>query len=122
MKLRNLNLAPEVARFVDFVIEDEQRISRIRTERIVCPGCQGRGATSAHLGDVTQWLAEDPDAIEDYMGGVYDRECTECRGLRVVDVPVEEGSDPDDWAQLSAWLQDEAEDRQMQEMERRMGA
>ena len=115
-------LPPEIERWMDFVLEDEDRIPRIRVQRIVCPRCNGRGASSAHLGDVTEWLREDPDAIEDYMGGVYDRECHECHGLRVVDEPVEEGSDPADWASLMDWLRWAAEDRAVSEQERRMGA
>jgi hypothetical protein len=116
------NLSPEVERWMDFVLEDEDRIARIAVERIVCPVCRGRGSSSAYLGDVTEWLREDPDAVEDYVGGFYDRECDECHGLRVIDEPVEAGSDPADWARLMAWLRDAADHRREIAAERRMGA
>ncbi len=59
----------------------------------VCGSCDGRGryvnpSIDAH-GLTADDFAEDPDFAEDYFRGVYDVTCDECRGQRVVPVPVE---------------------------------
>lgn len=46
----------------------------------ICEDCHGEGHNSRHLGDVTNWLAEDPDAAEDYFAGLYDQTCQNCGG------------------------------------------
>ena len=119
---RGLILEPDIRSWYEFYREDEGVEPEIRLERIVCPQCRGQGTSTAYLGDVTEWLAEDPDAIEDYLGGVYDRQCETCHGNNVIDSIVETGSNPDHWASLMGWLRDAAEDRHVSEMERRMGA
>ena len=63
-----------------------------------------------------------PEFYEDYMGGVYDVACHECKGNRVVPVP--------DFARLTdeekkAWrlqVQEEADTAAIYEAERRAGA
>lgn len=96
--------------------------NKITLNRIVCPDCHGEGHNSAHLGDVTDWLREDPDAIEDYMAGHYDQVCPTCEGRCVLDEPIAEGSDPALWASWIRWCRDDYEYRAMVEAERRMGA
>lgn len=48
----------------------------------ICPHCSGKGTSSAHLGAFTrdEMEEEGPEFQEDYMAGVYDRPCDECRG------------------------------------------
>lgn len=69
----------------------------------LCPHCQGSGYGD-NLGDVTEWVQEDPDFADDYRAGVYNTGCPRCKGLRVVprceaagcDQPVAEGHWYDD--------------------------
>ena len=63
----------------------------------VCPRCNGEGkhvnpAIDSH-GLSREDFDADPDFEEDYFSGVYDVECYECKGLRVVKVP--------DWMRLT---------------------
>jgi hypothetical protein len=46
---------------------------------IICPECEGDGATSKHLGVINaeDW---DPEEMEGYMAGKYDRRCGCCGG------------------------------------------
>jgi len=47
----------------------------------ICAHCDGEGLSSSHLGDVTNWLREsEPEEIEDYFDGAYDRPCDFCDG------------------------------------------
>lgn len=53
---------------------------------VVCPSCEGRGASSAYLGAFTSDDMHDMDDefMEDYFSGSFDRTCTECKGKNVV--------------------------------------
>ncbi len=54
----------------------------------ICGWCNGEGSSSAHLGEVSQMMDEDPEWAEDYMAGRYDIQCEECRGdgkVRAID-------------------------------------
>lgn len=81
----------------------------------VCPRCEGRGthtnpAIDGH-GISAEEMHEDPDFAEDYMRGVYDVQCYECDGLRVVEMPDEDRMTD---AMRAAWegkLECEAEER-----------
>jgi hypothetical protein len=98
----------------------EEGLSTIGTQWAICPTCRGNGTNSAHLGDVTEWLHEDPDAIEDYVSGFYDQLC-ECGGSGKVRVPahIGDGELARAWAD---WQREEWEYRSICEQERRMGA
>jgi hypothetical protein len=59
------------------------------TRFIVCPTCEGRGTHVNPAVDGNGLTAEDmaelgDDFREDYLGGVYDVRCEECKGDRVV--------------------------------------
>lgn len=118
---RSMILAPDVRSWFEYIRDEEEREPRINFERIVCPRCRGHGAVD-NLGDVTEWLREDPDAFDDYMSGMYDVRCDECHGNKVVDEMIEAGSDPDDWVSLMSWLRDACSHRAEVAAERRMGA
>lgn len=54
---------------------------------VICPSCDGEGSYVNPAVDSQGLSAEDladDDFREDYLGGVYDQRCSECRGLRVV--------------------------------------
>lgn len=59
------------------------------TRFIVCPTCEGRGTHVNRNVDGHGITSDEmdelgPDFFEDYMSGVYDVVCTECRGRNVV--------------------------------------
>jgi hypothetical protein len=59
---------------------------------VVCPRCDGEGkhtnpaidGNGITASEMHEILNDDPDFLEDYMGGMYDIPCTECHGKRVV--------------------------------------
>lgn len=93
----------------------------------LCPRCKGKGSHVNPAVDGSGLTQEDfdeggPEFRDDYMAGVYDVACHECRGKRVVAVP--------DWERLTEaerilWkkhVQEEADDRATIEAEIRFGA
>jgi len=96
----------------------------------VCPRCQGKGEHSNPAidgnGITSSEMAElGDDFLEDYMRGVYDVTCHECRGERLVweiDWDRWYKSDPEHAGMYERYLQDMAELRSIEEAERRMGA
>jgi len=64
---------------------------------VACPTCRGSGTHVNPAVDGNGLTAEDIDELggddfmEDYLGGVYDVICDECRGLRVVPKCEEHG-------------------------------
>lgn len=93
----------------------------------VCGRCEGRGTHTNPSIDGNGLTAEDfaeagDDFREDYMSGVYDVQCYECKGARVVAVVDRDRCDK---KLLKAWdnsQREEANYRAECEMERRMGA
>lgn len=82
----------------------------------VNPAIDGNGLTSDDMDELGD------DFRENYMSGIYDVRCEECKGEGFVLVADETSCSP---AELALWeqhLQDESEYRQEIEMERRMGA
>jgi hypothetical protein len=53
-----------------------------RRKWTICPVCDGEGRSSAYLGAFTQddMDQQDPDFLEDYVRGRYDRPCDTCGG------------------------------------------
>lgn len=49
---------------------------------MICPSCEGKGASSAYLGKLTQDRLDElgADWVEDYRNGVFDRQCRYCDG------------------------------------------
>jgi len=92
--------------FLEFIRDETGRTPH--TEWAICSRCRGNGTSTAYLGDVTEWLREDPDAAEDYFGGMYDKPCDECSGTGKVRTLPAESPVAHEWAE---WQRDEAEDR-----------
>ena len=98
-------------------------------KKIVCPTCGGEGkhvnpSIDAH-GLSREDFDEDPDFARDYMSGVYDVPCYECRGNNVVDVLDEEALkhfDPELFKEWREWLDSAYETEAIYASERRMGA
>lgn len=99
-------------------------------EYTVCPCCRGNGSIVNPNVDGNGLTQEDfdqnPGFFEDYMGGVYDVSCPECRGERVVQVIDERAcADSGKMDVLDAYLKDRQLIAQLDEesaMERLMGA
>lgn len=98
-------------------------------KKIVCPTCNGKGthvnpSIDAH-GLSREDFDEDPDFARDYMSGVYDVSCYECRGNNVVDA-LDEGalkrSNPELLKEWREWLDSAYETEAVYASERRMGA
>ena len=72
----------------------------------VCPTCDGKGThvnPSIDAGGLSHdHFDEDPDFMDDYMGGVYDVACYECGGRRVVPF-----ISPERLALIEGWLGEE---------------
>ena len=83
----------------------------------VCPRCRGTGSHVNPAIDGNGLSAEDiddagPEFLDDYLGGVYDVQCYQCEGTRVVAVPdLERCSD----AEREAW---ERHERSLDELRR----
>lgn len=79
----------------------------------VCPRCDGRGVhdnPAFSNGFTSDEMAEEgPEFVEDYMAGVYDVRCSECKGERVVPVPDTDRADPGVLAKYEEMLRADAE-------------
>jgi len=107
---------------VDLYYDDREEQVTVPIEFEVCPVCCGKGGhvnPSIDCGGLTaEDFAEDPDFLEEYMGGTYDQTCNLCRGERVVPVCKDDAVNKKLEEQATA----NAEFRAEQAAERRMGA
>ena len=73
--------------------EDEEREVPALTcpsQMVVCGRCAGSGVTTAICEDgmdPEMWDEMNGDEREEYIDGVYDKPCPDCKGLRVVPEP-----------------------------------
>lgn len=93
----------------------------------VCPRCEGHGTHVNPNIDGNGLSAEDfdeagPEFREDYLGGVYDVACEECRGARVVVVPDFERWTVEQRAEYERAQREAAESRAIENAERRAEA
>lgn len=87
----------------------------------ICDYCRGDGSHSNHLG-VIQTEDWEPEELDDYMRGAYDRNCEECGGSGKVRVPDHDAMTPDQKRIVEEHDRSDYEFRMIQESERRMGA
>jgi hypothetical protein len=66
--------------------------------------CDGGGFTAS------EWSEQDDDFKDDYLSGVYDRQCTGCRGTGKVQTPDRERANP---ATLALWDEQQQFDAEM---------
>jgi hypothetical protein len=97
----------------------------------VCGRCRGEGkhtnpSIDGHGISEEEWERDwSYEEREDYMNGVYDVQCYECNGLRVVAAVDEEllkMNDPKLYKAWREWQQEEWDYQQMVASERRYGA
>lgn len=91
----------------------------------VCEACEGEGrecTLGAMTGDEYRELLDgDPDFPEDYKSGVYDRQCSCCKGKRVVaHIDLERINDPVLKDKVEAHMAEEGEAAAERRYERQM--
>jgi hypothetical protein len=78
----------------------------------VCPTCDGKGShvnpSIDDNGICASDFYEDPDFAESYFAGCYDVPCNECKGKRVIMVPVD-GTDDESKALVAAYYEHQNE-------------
>jgi hypothetical protein len=102
--------------------DSEEELITTEIEYVVCPLCEGKGShvhpdIDSH-GIGAEEFYDDPDFAEDYYKGTYDVPCYQCKGRRVVPVPL----DPVVVAYLKRRDEEEYQYQLAVEAERRMGA
>lgn len=109
-------------------IDDDgyEQVYHFPAKKEVCPRCRGNGAiTNPNIGAITseEWERDwDYEERENYFAGVYDVDCPECNGMRVVNVI---DTDLADKKMLEHYYDTQRELRdcdEMWDMERRYGA
>lgn len=53
---------------------------------VICQECRGNGHHSGGMGALTQEDMEDEDFRQDYLAGLYDKQCSDCGGSGKVKV------------------------------------
>ena len=99
--------------------DDNETIILLPTKRAICSRCNGDGVhTNPAIdgnGISAETFHEDPEFREDYFNGVYDIQCEECHGEKIVDIVDVDAMSYDTW---KAWETDQRE-RMQDEMMRR---
>jgi len=87
-------------------VEETDSYVDLPCHKEVCPRCDGEGTTWGGLSFTESEVDEygRDEFMEALAGKRFDRPCEECGGLRVVDVPDEDRTDPEVWKQ---WLAQE---------------
>lgn len=93
----------------------------------ICGCCGGNGAHCHNIdgNGLPNDMAEDPEFMEDYMNGVYDKTCEECGGTGKVVIPNLARFNSDHHLIYNQWLKEENERYEsdaIQAAERAMGA
>lgn len=97
---------------------------------VVCPRCYGEGkhvnpsidGNGITQSEMAEILHEDPDFLDNYMGGMYDVTCHQCKGQRVVLEVDEHSCTKEQWDEYQQDCRDDWELAAMEAAERRMGA
>jgi predicted methyltransferase len=124
--LSNIDKNAMTATVVLFDENGDDIIERVPIVFAVCPTCDGRGIhvnPSIDCNGLTRDdFDEDPDFLNEYLGGMYDVTCYECDGNNVVPIIDEHLCNPEILARIRKQQEDENEFRALQESERRYGA
>ncbi len=98
----------------------------VRAKRIVCYECNGEGTelrgglkgAAFSADEVNEW---DDETRENYFGGAYDVECSECKGRNVVDVVDFDALTDEEKDDRNRWEADDRQHKQEIADERRLG-
>lgn len=79
--------------------------NRIEHQWVICPSCQGEGASSSYLGAFTSedWADQDDEFKEHYLRGGFDRACERCDGSGKIDLNGEREVNRADLESDPAW-------------------
>ncbi len=109
-----------------FTVYDDDTDEEIHlpTEWMICRPCRGNGTRVLHGIAITadEWADWDDDMRDDYMNGGYDTVCEDCGGSGKVRGVNERSLSAHHRELYRSTMREIAEDRQMQRMERLMGA
>lgn len=120
--------------FIDITLFDENgdyEIHKLPSKYNVCDHCEGKGThvnpNIDRNGISSEEFRDDPDFTKAYFAGVYDIQCTKCKGLRVIAVVDSDRLSTDQREVYEKWIKQEIESakfnsewRREQEMESRM--
>ena len=109
---------------VTVITEDGgEQVLNLPAKYEVCWRCSGKGAHDCWEGGMTgdEMAEQGPDFFDDYMSGMYDRQCTECHGKRVLSVVDRLRCNPEDLVLYEQHLEQEAAYQAEIDAERRMG-
>ena len=108
-----------------FLTIDDEEI-KLPAKYEVCPCCDGEGSvTNPSIGAITgeEWHRDwSPDEQDDYLQGVYDVPCGECKGNRVVAVLARDAVDAETLKAYDQAQREIAETYAIERAERAMGA
>ncbi len=109
------------------VIMNGDSIGTIHVKYEVCPTCNGKGShtnPSVDAGGIPQRrFNRDPEFERNYNSGMYDVDCNECNGKRVVPRPNPVGSEEQDvYEQYTEELEAKRDFERQRAAERAMGA
>lgn len=102
----------------------------VKPKKEVCPECDGEGS---HIHNAFRYDSFSPydadregvdfhETVKDMVSGRYDVVCSECKGLRVVDVPDLSCLTESELKSYQETLRINAECERMMRVERKMGA
>lgn len=99
----------------------------VNSRNVICENCEGEGTVSRFAGEA--FTQGDFDSFEEFSdfakecrNGMYNVNCPECKGTKVVRVPDLSDLSPEELESYQEQQKEEAAFRRMQESERRMGA
>jgi hypothetical protein len=111
-----------MARFPALICDDDTE-KQLPHRWEICGNCRGEGKSSAYLGAYTadEMAQQGPDFREDFISGVYDRQCDPCEGSGKVAVVDTRRCPPDLLAQYREQQADVADMAAMERAERAFG-
>lgn len=109
--------------------DGEERDIVFPAEFEVCPTCCGKGHhvnPAIDAGGISEddefWMDDyDSEGNSLYHSGVYDVECYQCGGRRVVPIIISQFAKEEDYNMYQSWLNDQVEYERECRMERMMG-
>lgn len=104
------------------VVDTGEEEIRLLCKWEVCDVCDGNGKHVNPSIDAGGFVPEDYEDAENYMRGVYDVTCAQCRGRRVSPVVDRTNNDKDLLERYDAHIQSEYDYAAEVAAERRMGA
>jgi hypothetical protein len=118
------NKAPMDASFYEWMLEDEPAVAAaLGWKNDLCATCEGDGTTWNGIVLTQSDFDEDPEGqYEAIRDGLYDRQCPECNGEKVLSYISEDRTPEWAWEAYVKYARDFYYDQQVERQERMMGA